>query len=405
MSRDELEAALLSDPFNVDLRLAYANLLLDADEPAAARAQFQIAAKGASSAAAIVGEAKAWLADGDRVRAVEHYQRARAFPDFVADPTLDDLASSARPVHAPRLSVVASDGSFVPVEPQRSQLCFADVAGMDELKQSLRLAIIEPFLKPGLFARFRKSAGGGVLLYGPPGCGKTLMARAVAGECRAEFISVGVSEIVSMWMGDSEQRLASLFAKARAMKPAVLFFDELDALAFSRSKASSEHSRRIVNEFLSQLDGFGNDNREVLIMAATNMPWDVDSAMKRPGRFARQVFVAPPDVSARQRILELKLEGVPTQGLNLAALAKSMNLYSGADIDGLIDLAKESVLSEIINGGDERPLTQNDLQSALTRMQASTLDWLNVARNLVRYGGSDTSYGELEKFLKTTKFN
>jgi SpoVK/Ycf46/Vps4 family AAA+-type ATPase len=404
MSRSELEAALLSDPFNVGLRLAYANLLLNADEPAAARAQFQLASKGAPSAAAMVGEARAWLAEGDRLRAIECYQRARALPDFVTDPALDELAASARPVLAPRLSVVASDGSFVPVEPQRSRLSFADVAGMDELKQSLRLAIIEPFLKPGLFARFRKSAGGGVLLYGPPGCGKTLMARAVAGECRAEFISVGVSEIVSMWMGDSEQRLANLFEKARAMKPAVLFFDELDALAFSRSKASSEHSRRIVNEFLSQLDGFGNDNREVLIMAATNMPWDVDSAMKRPGRFARQVFVAPPDALARQRILELKLDGVPTQNLNLNALAKSMELYSGADIDGLIDLAKESVLAEIINGGDERPLSQSDLQSALTRMQASTVDWLSVARNLVRYGGSDTSYRELEKYLKTTKF-
>lgn len=404
MSRSELEAALLSDPFNVGLRLVYANLLLEENEPAAARAQFQLASKGAASAAAMVGEAKAWLVEGDRRRAIESYRRARTLPDFIADPALDELSASARPLFTPRLSVVASDGSLVSVEPQRSRLSFADVAGMDELKKSLRLAIIEPFLKPGLFARFRKSAGGGVLLYGPPGCGKTLMARAVAGECRAEFISVGVSEIVSMWMGDSEQRLASLFEKARAMRPAVLFFDELDALAFSRSKASSEHSRRIVNEFLSQLDGFGNDNREVLIMAATNMPWDVDSAMKRPGRFARQVFVAPPDTLARQRILELKLDGVPTQSLDLTALAKSMELYSGADIDGLIDLAKESVLAEIIDGGDERPLSQNDLQSALTRMQASTLDWLSVARNLVRYGGSDTSYRELEKYLKSTKF-
>lgn len=235
---------------------------------------------------------------------------------------------------------------------------------MDELKQSLRLPIIEPFLKPGLFARFRKTAGGGVLLYGPPGCGKTLMAKTVTGECRAEFISVGVSEIVSMCMGGSEQRLAGLFAKARSMKPGVLFLDELDALAFSRSKASSEHSRRIVNAFLSQLDGLDNDNREILVMAATNMPWDFDSAMKRPGRFARQVFVARPDASARQRILELKLDGVPTRELDLVALSKSLELYSGADIDGLIDLAKESLLAEIIGGGAERALSQSGLLTA-----------------------------------------
>lgn len=404
MSRTELEAALLSDPFNAELRLEYAHLLFNSGEFSAARAQYQHTMKQSAIAAPLIGQAATWLAEGDRERALDCYQRARALTGFEPNADLEALAASARPVSAPRLSVVASDGSLVPTEVPRSRLNFADVAGMEELKQSLRLAIIEPFLKPGLFARFRKAAGGGILLYGPPGCGKTLMARAVAGECRAEFISVGVSEIVSMWMGESEQRLADLFAKARSLKPAVLFFDELDALAYSRAKASSEHSRRIVNEFLSQLDGLGNDNRDVLVMAATNMPWDVDSAMKRPGRFARQVFVAPPDAVARQRILELKLLGVPSTALDLATIAGSIELYSGADIDGLIDLAKEAVLTEIIQGGEERPLAQADLLTAQSRMQASTLDWLNVARNLVRYGGGDTSYRDLEKYLKTTKF-
>jgi SpoVK/Ycf46/Vps4 family AAA+-type ATPase len=116
---------------------------------------------------------------------------------------------------------------------------FDDIAGLDDLKRTMRLQIIEPFLRPGLFAKFKKRAGGGVLLYGPPGCGKTMMARAVA----SEFIDVGISDVLNMYIGESERNLAALFDKARAKRPSVLFFDELDALAFARSKASSEHSR------------------------------------------------------------------------------------------------------------------------------------------------------------------
>jgi SpoVK/Ycf46/Vps4 family AAA+-type ATPase len=126
--------------------------------------------------------------------------------------------------------------------------------------------------------------------------------------------------VLSMWIGESERNLASLFDKARHSRPCVLFFDEIDALAYSRSKAQSEHTRQVVNEFLAQLDGFGADNQGVLILAATNMPWDVDSAMKRPGRFSRSVFVPPPDPEARSRIVELKLAGVPHENIDSRAI-------------------------------------------------------------------------------------
>ena len=133
------------------------------------------------------------------------------------------------------------------------------------------------------------------MLYGPPGCGKTMMARAIASECNASFTAVGISDILNMWVGQSERNLAGLFDKARSEAPAVLFFDELDALAFARNKAHSDHTRTLVNEFLNQLDGMAGQNDKLLVLAATNMPWDVDEAMKRPGRFDRQVFVPPPD--------------------------------------------------------------------------------------------------------------
>ncbi|MES2318913.1 MAG: AAA family ATPase [Pseudomonadota bacterium] len=405
-SREQLELALLNDPFNAVVRLNYAQLLLEAGEPGPALLQFELAARNKTDAATLCGMARALLALDRRTDALSTYAKARQQSGFEAVAELDALADSARPAGAPALSLIGgtATATIVPIraEPE-GRTTFADVGGMQDLKKSLRLHIIEPFLRPSLFARFKKQGGGGILLYGPPGCGKTMIARAIASECNASFIAVGISDVLNMWMGESERNLAQLFEKARAQKPCVLFFDELDALAFSRSKAQSEHSRTIVNEFLAQLDGIERDNKDVLFLGATNMPWDVDSAMKRPGRFSRQVFVPPPDLEARQHIIEIKLRDIPTEGVDIAALAAATPHFSGADMDGLLDLAKESVIHDIIGGGAERPIGPADIAYALDASTASTLDWLKTARNLVRYAGSDASYKDVEKYLKQAK--
>jgi transitional endoplasmic reticulum ATPase len=325
---------------------------------------------------------------------------------FEADPQLDQLDSQARRTSAPNLRVVSNIATEKVVPIQRvpdERVRFSSVVGMDDLKKTIRIKIIEPFVNPGLFERFRKQAGGGILLYGPPGCGKTMIARAVANECNAAFLSVGISDVLNMWIGESERNLASLFDKARAQAPCVLFFDELDALAYSRSKANSEHTRTVVNEFLAQLDGIGRNNKSVLILAATNMPWDVDPAMKRPGRFSRQIFVPPPDAAARERMLEVKLTGVPCETLDLSAIARQTEHYSGADIDGLVELAKEAALEDSVIHNKERSLRQSDFASALALLQPSTQDWLRTARNLVKYAGDDGSYRDVESYLKRSK--
>ncbi|GJJ02990.1 ATPase AAA [Duganella rhizosphaerae] len=405
LKREELESALVTDPFNLGHRLAYAHLLLNEEDAQAALTQFELAERQRMDADTLSGKAQALLALKRENEALSAYVAARQHTGFEPIEALEQLAQRAQPASAPALSLVRPAQNVAALRPQSPlQVRFADVGGMEDLKKTLRLHIIEPFLRPGLFAKFKKSGGGGILLYGPPGCGKTMIARAIASECNASFVSVGISEVLNMWMGESERNLAQLFEKARAQKPCVLFFDELDALAFSRSKAQSEHSRTIVNEFLSQLDGFERDNRDVLFLAATNMPWDVDQAMKRTGRFARQLFVPPPDEEARKHIIDLKLRDIPVEGIDVAALVTATPHYSGADIDGLIDLAKESTLHDILAGNPERPIGPADMAYALDLMQPSTVEWLKTARNLVRYSGGDDSYRDVEKYLKKTKF-
>jgi SpoVK/Ycf46/Vps4 family AAA+-type ATPase len=407
-SREELERALLSNPFSAELRTQYAQLLLQQGEAEAALGQFELILKQSpTDAAAQVGSALALSGMGRESEALQRYASARNLPGFVSDPTLDSRMEKAKPAQPMRLSVVqggrTDNVTTLALPPTRDRIRFADIAGLEDLKRTVRLNIIEPFLKPGIFAKFKKRAGGGVMLYGPPGCGKTMLARAVATECNAEFISVGISDVLNMWIGESERQLATLFDKARHSRPCVLFFDEIDALAFARSKANSEHTRQVVNEFLAQLDGFGADNQGVLILAATNMPWDVDSAMKRPGRFARSVFVPPPDIEARQRIIELKLVGVPHEDIDSRAIATVTPHYSGADVDGLVELAKDFVLEEYVAHNTERPIRQPDLERAAREMHASTSDWLRTARNLVKYAGADASYSDVERYLKTHK--
>lgn len=402
--RRQLEAELVQKPFDLELRTAYADHLFEADAFQDALVQYELLAEQSKEAHPLIATARCLLKLERNREAIERYDTARGRDGFEAVDALEAIRAAR--IGRPSLRTVdGGRGEIVEFRhPDDARIRFSDVAGMDALKKTLRIQIIEPFLRPGLFQRFKKDAGGGVLLYGPPGCGKTMMARAVAGECNASFISVGISDVLNMWIGESERNLGECFEKARANPPCVLFFDELDALAYSRSKASSEHTRTVVNEFLAQLDGFDKDNRSVLVLAATNMPWDVDAAIKRPGRLSRQIFVPPPDVNARSEMFSLKLSGIPTGEIDVPALARATEFFSGADIDGVIDSAKESVIGDIIETGHERPLQSQDLLAAVDDTSPTTTAWLKTARNLVRYGETDASYRDVARYLKKSRF-
>ncbi len=281
------------------------------------------------------------------------------------------------------------------------RMTFADVGGLTEVKQQINRRIVTPFKKPALFAKFRRKAGGGVLLFGPPGCGKTLLARATAGECEARFINVPVVDVVDKYIGEAERKLAAIFADARRDTPSVLFFDELEALAGSRSSQSNQSHNSLVSTFLAEMDGFAQANEGVLILAATNMPWGVDAAFRRPGRFDRVQFVPPPDREARRDILAIHVEGRPlAEDINLDAIAAKAAGYSGADLENLVNTAADLAIEETLASGVEEALAQRHLLDALEETRATTIEWLTTARNYAKYSNSGGQYDDVAAFLK-----
>lgn len=288
---------------------------------------------------------------------------------------------------------------------EKPDLKFADVGGMKRVKDEISIKIIEPLKNPDLYKAFGKKIGGGILLYGPPGCGKTFIAKATAGEINAKFINIGLHDILDMWIGNSEKNLHEIFEMARRNTPCVLFFDEVDAMGASRSDLKQSAMRHVINQFLAEMDGVDSENEGVLILAATNAPWSVDPAFRRPGRFDRIIFVEPPDETAREEMLRSMLQGKPVADIDTKKIAGSSADYSGADLKAVIDIAIEDKLRESMSKGSIQPLNTKDLLKAVKQHRPTTSEWFSSARNYALYANESGLYDDILKYLKINRGN
>ncbi|MCC7474216.1 MAG: AAA family ATPase [Pirellulales bacterium] len=360
--------------------------------------------------AAYVWHAKLLAKTGELQRAAYQYRQGVELDASVADAELArELGLAAAPngyeedeVVDGRVRQRAGEQFGEPFEQEieRPKTNFDDVGGMQSVKEEIRMKIILPLAHPEMFRAYGKTVGGGILMFGPPGCGKTHLARATAGEVKANFLSIGISDVLDMWIGSSEKNLHELFEQGRRNKPCVLFFDEVDALGASRADMRQCGGRHLINQFLSELDGIEMANDGLLILAATNAPWHLDSAFRRPGRFDRIVFVPPPDVEARSAILRIMVSGKPSDDIDFDQLAKKTNDFSGADLKAVVERAIEAKLTEVVTTGKLQPLRTKDLLAAISNTKPSTREWFASARNYALYSNQGGTYDEILKYLK-----
>ncbi|ADM27979.1 AAA family ATPase, CDC48 subfamily [Ignisphaera aggregans DSM 17230] len=243
-----------------------------------------------------------------------------------------------------------------------------DIGGLDLVKQQLREAVEWPLRFPQIFEQMGIRPPKGILLYGPPGCGKTLLAKAAATESGANFIAVKGPEILSKWVGESEKAVREIFRRARRAAPAIIFFDEIDAIAPVRGHDVSGVTDRIVNQLLTEMDGI-EPLRGVVVIGATNRPDLLDPALLRPGRFDRIIFVPPPDLRARYEILKIHTRKIPlADDVDLVQLAKMTEGYSGADLEALV---REAVMLALRESLVPRPISMKYFQKAMEYVKPS----------------------------------
>ncbi len=432
-----LEEALAVSPDNIPLRLHLAELMLAAERYPDAAGHFELVLQksygnvkaraglatcyyhtGKFSAAIIIYEqlqnqlseadnlrfVKCLIREGSMQEAGAVYQKIiQANPNF-SDPDIDSYLRVASQQGSPAdEQEEVAGGDEHPYFMEKPAINFSAVGGMQRIKNEISLKIIQPLKNPELYKAFGKKAGGGILLYGPPGCGKTFIARAAAGEIAAKFINIGLHDILDMWIGNSEKNLHEIFELARQNTPCVLFFDEVDAMGASRSDLKQSAMRHVINQFLAEMDGAAASNEGVLVLAATNAPWSVDAAFRRPGRFDRVIFVEPPDEKSREQILRTALTGKPTGEIDLKKLVTATPEYSGADLMAIIDIATEDKLTASMEIGVIQPISTKDLLKAVKAHRPTTGEWFATARNYALYANETGLYDDILKYMKIKK--
>lgn len=421
-ARVAFEQLLALEPASIDAKLGVARVLHLAGRTSEAAVRLEsLLQENERCAPAHVLFARLELVDGNPESARTHYERALALDPLAKDAGLESELYPSRtrpPTDEPRKVPVGagawgkaddeeSDDERAPEDAvpdvERPKRTFADVGGMEKVKEEIRMKIIHPLKNPDLFRAYGKKIGGGVLLYGPPGCGKTLLARATAGEIKASFISIGIHQILNLYLGESEKNLHELFETARRNAPAVLFFDEVDALAADRNDLKRSAGRTLINQFLAEMDGNVGENEGLLILGATNAPWHLDPAFRRPGRFDRILFVPPPDENARRAVIEVLARDKPVSALDAAKLAAKTRDFSGADLKAVFDITIERLMARAMQEGQIVPLGTSDLLDSAKQVRPSTKAWFESAKNYALYANQGGFYDDVLEYLGMKK--
>lgn len=432
-AREVFSRALEIDPDQTDAHLGVAKVLfMEGNTSGAAVRAERVLFLEPNNAQAHLLLSRVYLSEGERAKAIEHFDKAAQIDGTMSDPALErELGRTARdarktapapaapePVN-PEPATAGGDQDeffddpfddppydwrpetfYAPGDPERGGVTFADVGGMDELKEEIRLKITYPLQFPDLYKAYGRKTGGGILIYGPPGCGKTLILRAVAGEVPCNYLAVGLHEIFDPYFGSTERNLHQIFETARANAPCVLVFDDLDSLAQDRRQIRESQMRNLVNQFLHEMDGLRGDNQRILVIGATNQPWALDPAFRRPGRFDQAIFVPPPDAPARAQIIDLLAKDKPIADFDNTPLIEATNGFSGADLKWVFDRAAELALSAAIHTGHPVPITLELLLAVAQAHTPSTQSWFEgMHTHAQQQDGPDSIFNDMRKFL------
>lgn len=250
----------------------------------------------------------------------------------------------------------------------------SDIAGLDEAKEAFNDRVILPIKHKKIFAKYGKQVGGGILLYGLPGTGKTMFAQAVANELKASFFSVKCSDILSKWYGESESNVKELFAKARKETISVIFFDEFEAIGAKRKESPFDTNLSTVQEILAQMQGVERSKNTLLVLAATNCPWNIDGALLRPGRFNEKIYVPLPDKEARLFILKKELSKIMlAEDVSLNEIADRLDRYNGSDVSEFCEQCKLTVIKKELSK-ERAVLNREDVEAVLNKVHSSVLE-------------------------------
>ena len=376
-----LRAAVEAVPDNLALRLHVATVLLEAGRPA----------ESLEHSSAVLA-----LHPGQR----EATELARRATDAVGGTPFPAPAPlpDARPEPSHR---GASVDQWVLGEVEEPRTTLADVAGMAAIKRWLTTAFLSSLRDPEMRRLFGRSLRGGLLMYGPPGCGKTFLARAIAGELGAGFLRIDLAHVVDMWLGYSRRSIHEIFETARASAPCLLYLDQLDAIGPRRAGRRHSIGRGVVDQLVAELYSASEEHEGVFVVAATEHPWDVDALLRQPGRLDHRLLVLPPDTEAREAIIRSVLAGRPlAEDLDLAALAARTDGYSAADLAQLCESAAAAALEASMVANSSRPIDLADFSRGLHEIRPSTPAWFDLARDYARFAAEPGSYDDLVAYLR-----